>query len=162
MFISDFSKYEICSESFTKTLYRQFFGKWMHFQIFLSLWELEVMIDLLCLYLLCWKIFEQIVTFTYLKKQQPEVICKKAALKNFAKFYRNQLCWSLFIIKLQAWGRCIPVKFAEFLRAPILKSICEPLHASASSVIFFTMHEKDGDGDGNLWWRFFGKTVNRF
>ena len=70
----------------------------MHFQIILSLWELEVMTDLLCVY--CWKIFEQIVTVAYLKK----VICKKGALKNFANFTGNHLCWSLFIIKLQAWG----------------------------------------------------------
>ena len=96
MFRSDFSKYEICSESFTKTLYGQVFGKWMHFQIILSLWELEVMTDLLCAY--CWKIFEQIVTVAYLKK----VICKKRCLKNFANFTGNHLCWSLFIIRSPA------------------------------------------------------------
>ena len=99
MFRSDFRKYEICSESFTKTQYGQVFGKWIHFQIILSLWYLEVMTDLLCVY--CWKIFEQIVTVAYLKKQQPEVICKKGALKNFTNFTGNHLCWSLFIIKLQ-------------------------------------------------------------
>ena len=102
MFRSDFRKYEICSESFTKTQYGQVFGKWIHFQIILSLWYLEVMTDLLCVY--CWKIFEQIVTVAYLKKQQPEVICKKGALKNFTNVTGNRLCWSLFIIKLQTWG----------------------------------------------------------
>ena len=129
MFRSDFSKYEICSESFTKT---------QHFQIILSLWELELMTDLLCVYLLCLKIFERkifwiFVTVAYLKKQQPEVICKKGAIKNFANFTGNHPCCTLFKIKLQAWGRFIPVKFTKFLRAPILKSICEPLHASVSS-----------------------------
>ena len=72
MFRSDFSKYEICSESFTKTLYGQVFGKWMHFQIILSLWELEVMTDLLCVY--CWKSSNQ------------RWFVKKGALKNFANF----------------------------------------------------------------------------
>ena len=30
------------------------------------------------------------------------VLQKKAALKNFAIFTRKHLCWSLFVIKLQA------------------------------------------------------------
>ena len=50
----------------------------------------------------CWKIFEQIVTVAYLKKQQPDVICKKGALKNVADFTGNHRFWSSFIIKLQA------------------------------------------------------------
>ena len=90
MFRSDFSKYEICSESFTKTLYGQVFGKWMHFQIILSLWELEVMTDLLCMY--CWKIFEQIVTVAYLKKQQLDVICKKKLLLKISQILQETTC----------------------------------------------------------------------
>ena len=110
----------------------------MHFQVVLSLWELEVMTDLLCVY--CWKIFEQIVIVAYLKKQQPEMICKKRALKNFVNFTGLRAC---NVLQKRLWHRCIAVKFTKFLRAPILKSICEPLHTSVSSeVIFFTMHEK--------------------
>ena len=130
MFRSDFSKYEICSESFTKTLYGQVFGKWMHFQIILSLWELEVMTDLLCVYY--WKIFEQIVTVAYLKKQQPEVICKKRC--SLESLYNKVAGLRAFnVLQKRLWHRCIAVKFTKFLRAPILKSICEPLHASVSS-----------------------------
>ena len=51
---------------------------------------------------------------TILQKQQPKVLYKKAVLKNFAIFTGKHLCWSLFLIKLQA------------LR-PILKNIWERL-----------------------------------
>ena len=38
----------------------------------------------------------------YLQKQPPEVFCKKNALKDFTNFTEKDLCWSLFLIKLQA------------------------------------------------------------
>ena len=58
--------------------------------------------------------------------------------KNFAHLTGKHLCWSLFLIKLQAWGpvnciksrlqhRCFPVKLANFLRKTILKNIYERL-----------------------------------
>ena len=73
-FRSDFSEYLF--DIFYKNAGReQVFGKWMHFRINLSLWELDVITDLLWVYY--WKIFEQIVPVAILKKQQPEVICKK-------------------------------------------------------------------------------------
>ena len=54
---------------------------------------------------------------------------KKDVLKKFANFTGKRLCWSLFLIKLQAklqhW--CFPVKFAKSLRTSILKNICERL-----------------------------------
>ena len=60
---------------------------------------------------------------------------KKGVLKNFTNFTGNHLCWGLYLIKLQAWRpasslkkrlqhRCFPVKF---LRAPVMKNICERL-----------------------------------
>ena len=53
-----------------------------------------------------------------MQKQPPEVFyLKKAFLKNFALFTRKHLCWSLFLIQ----------NIAKFLRAPILKNICERL-----------------------------------
>ena len=55
---------------------------------------------------------------------------KKNFLKNFAIFTGNRLCWSLFLIKLQALKhqhKCFPVKFAKFLRELIFKNICERL-----------------------------------
>ena len=52
-------------------------------------------------------------------------------LKNFANFKGKRLCWSFFLIKLQArrlagpanllktfWHRCFPVRFTNFLRTP--------------------------------------------
>ena len=37
-----------------------------------------------------------------LQKQPPEVFYKKAVIKNFAVLTGKQLCWSLFLVKLQA------------------------------------------------------------
>ena len=38
------------------------------------------------------------------EKQPPEVSCeKKSVPKNFANFTEKQLCWTLFLIKLQGW-----------------------------------------------------------
>ena len=39
----------------------------------------------------------------YVQKQRPEVFFKKGVLKNFASLTEKHLCWSLFLIKLQAW-----------------------------------------------------------
>ena len=61
---------------------------------------------------------------------------KKGALKNFAIFTEKHLCWNLFLIKLQDWRPTTLLKrdsntgvyllnISEFLRAPILKNICE-------------------------------------
>ena len=36
-------------------------------------------------------------------------------LKNFANFTGKQLCWSLFLIKMQLQHRSFPVKIAKFL-----------------------------------------------
>ena len=38
------------------------------------------------------------------QEQPPEVFYKKGVLKDFAKFTGKHLCWSLFLIKLQASG----------------------------------------------------------
>ena len=40
--------------------------------------------------------------FCISRSSRPEVFCKKVALKTSAKFTRNHLCWSLFLMKLQA------------------------------------------------------------
>ena len=72
------------------------------------------------------------------KKQSPEVFCKKAVLKNSAILTGKQLCWRLFLIKLQAFRpatlskkrhrhKCLLVKFAKFLKTPNLKNIGERL-----------------------------------
>ena len=87
----------------------------------------------------------------------PEVFCKEDVLKHFANFIGKHLCWSLFLIKLQALRLatlikkrlehgCFPMKFVKILRTPILKNICERLsqyyygkavfHLSAIYVIY--------------------------
>ena len=72
------------------------------------------------------------------RSSRPELFRRKAALKSYVEFTRKHPCWSFFLIKMQdgdAWNfikkrlqhRYFPVKFAKFLRTPILKSICERL-----------------------------------
>ena len=52
----------------------------------------------------------RMLTFYFLKilcsiqKQPPEMLCKKRVLKNFPNFTGKHVCWSLFLIKLQALG----------------------------------------------------------
>ena len=59
-----------------------------------------------------------------------QIFFKTGAIRNFAKCTGKHLCWSLFLIKLQAglqlyfnlvpketWTQVIPVKIAKFLRA---------------------------------------------
>ena len=56
-------------------------------------------------------------------------------LKNFVIFTGKHLCWSLFLIKLQAYkfiekrlqNWCFPLHVRKFLRTPILKNISEGL-----------------------------------
>ena len=62
---------------------------------------------------------------------QAKVFYIKFAPKDFAKFSRRNLCWSLFLLKLQAlayikerlWHRCFPVNLGNFLRMRILQNI---------------------------------------
>ena len=73
------------------------------------------------------------------QKQPPDVFCeKKVFLKNFAIFTGKYLYWSLFFNKVAGFHVCsffkrrlkhklFPANIAKFLRAPILKNICERL-----------------------------------
>ena len=38
----------------------------------------------------------------YVQKQPPEMLFKKVVLKNFANLTEKHLCWSLFLIKMEA------------------------------------------------------------
>ena len=106
MFISDFRKKGVCSKSVRKTLYwNKFFGKWMHFQISLSLWELQVIRDLLCVGDIVEKSLNKLSLLIILKGRCiSEVYLEKDVLKNFANFKGKHLCWSLFLIKLRSSG----------------------------------------------------------
>ena len=59
-------------------------------------------------------------------------IKKKAVPKYFAIFTGTHLRWSLFSTK----KRCFPVNIAKFLRAPILKNICEWLFMFFTFTLF--------------------------
>ena len=39
----------------------------------------------------------------FVQKQSPEVLCKKKCSQKFANFTGKHQCWSLFLIKLQAF-----------------------------------------------------------
>ena len=63
------------------------------------------------------------------------VLWKKAVPKSFLTFKGKQLCWSLFLIKLETFRSAtllkrdsnidvFPVNIAKFLRTPLLKNIC--------------------------------------
>ena len=79
----------------------------------------------------CWQNPQITAAAYYFQKQPPEVFCKKKGVpKKFTNFIRKHLCWSLFLIKLQAikkklQHRCFTMKFAKFLRTPMLKNICK-------------------------------------
>ena len=73
-----------------------------------------------------------IVIVTTVRSSRLEVFCKKGVLNNFSKFTGKHLCWSLFliacnVIKKRLQHRWFPMNIAKFLRAPILKNICEQL-----------------------------------
>ena len=59
---------------------------------------------------------------------------EKGALKNFANFTGIRLCWSVILLKFVKnfvkkglQQRCFSVKFAKFLRTPVLNNIYEQL-----------------------------------
>ena len=99
-------------------------------------------------------------------QKQLQIFFKMGVLKNFANFTTGKyLCWSLFLIKLQAWRpagmktcnfiikklqhRCFPVKFAKFLRTSFLQNTSDgyflnSTYASASVLLHIRI--------GNLDW----------
>ena len=64
-------------------------------------------------------------------------VLQNRVLKFFVKFLETDLCWSLFLIKLQPSGleflkkrlqhRCFPVNFVKYLRTPFLQNTSERL-----------------------------------
>ena len=77
------------------------------------------------------------------RSSHPKIFCRKAVLKNFAKFAEKQLCQSLFfnkvpgqssatLLKKRLWRRCFPVNFAKYLRIPFfiahLRCLLLPIH----------------------------------
>ena len=78
---------------------------------------------------------------------------EKTVLKNFANVTGKHLCWNLFLMKSYAfrpatllkWDSKIDlflVKFAKFLRTPILKNICELLLCISYDLPKYVSHVK--------------------
>ena len=67
------------------------------------------------------------------KSSCPEVLCKKGALRNFARFTGKHLCWRLFLIKLQA-------EICNFVKKETLTLVfsCEFCEISKSTVFYRT------------------------
>ena len=91
--------------------------------------------------LTCEEILKNLILYTILQHNCPEVFCKKDVFRNFAK---RHLCQSLFfnkvaglkpatLLKKRLWHRCFPVNFAKFLRTPLLTEHLRWLH-------FFELH----------------------
>ena len=60
------------------------------------------------------------------RNRQRRCSIKKGVHKKFAIFTGKHMCWSLFLI-MRPQRRCFSVNIAKFLRAAILRSICERL-----------------------------------
>ena len=64
----------------------------------------------------------------YDKSSRSQMFFKIDVFKNFAMFTTKDLCWSLFLIKLQVWRNskrelqhCFPENIVKFLRTTIFK-----------------------------------------
>ena len=80
MFQEEESLFSVC---YKNALSEQVFGKWMHFVIGLSLWELQVIRNWLCVRDIGETSLNRFVTVAYLKKQPPELFRRKRCSKNF-------------------------------------------------------------------------------
>ena len=68
-------------------------------------------------------IFLEIVIDKCSQKQPLEAFCKKAVLRNFARFTGKHLCLRpAALLKKRLWHRCFPVNFAKFLRTSFLQN----------------------------------------
>ena len=123
----------VCSKSTTET----FLVSEYIFKFSLSLWGLQVIRDLLCLRGITEKSLNRMLLLLILRTSHRKCSVKRSAWKS-CQFHRKMPVLESFLTNLQAWGpeafskrdsnTCIfPVKFAKFLRAPILKYICKLL-----------------------------------
>ena len=91
MFRSDFRKKVVCSATVRKMLYRnKFCGKWIHFQISLSLCQLQMIRYLLCVRDIAQNFLNTLLLLFILKSSElPEVYCRKRCSYRFRKFFRK-------------------------------------------------------------------------
>ena len=73
-----------------------------------------------CYVCLVWK---SISLFLFFQKMSPEELYDQSWFKNFTKFLRKHVCWSLFltesILKKAIHHKCFHVNFAKFIRTPL-------------------------------------------
>ena len=99
MLRSDFRKKGACSNCYKHALSEKGFGKWMHFQISLSLWELQVIRDWLCVRDIAETSLNRLLLLLILKSSHRSFSVEEGVLKIFTG---KNLCYSLFLIKLRA------------------------------------------------------------
>ena len=85
----------------------------MHFQISLSLWELQVVRDWLCVWDIAEKSLNRLLLLLILKSSNRSCSVEKDVLKSFKG---KKLYWSFFLIKLKT------LKFVKLLRTLIFKN----------------------------------------
>ena len=86
--------------------------------------------------------FEKLTVLT-LKKQPPEVFCKKkCSYRNITKFTGEHLCQSLFFNKVTGLGPLEQVFSCEFCEISKKIFFTEHLWATASNISNFVVHEK--------------------
>ena len=134
MFRSDLKKKWVCSICYKNALSEPVFGKWIHLEISLSLWELQGIRDWLCLRDIAETSLNRLLLFLTLKSSHRSYSVQKNVLKNFTG---KHFCWSLFFKKLQAQHRYFHWNLQNFLEHLFLKttvSLCKSL---------FTVHQKE-------------------
>ena len=93
----------VCSKSVTETLYgNKFFVSECIFKYSLSLRELQVIRDQLGVRGIPEKSLNRMLLLLVLKTSHRRCSVKKRALENLASFTGKYLCWSIFLINLQA------------------------------------------------------------
>ena len=113
--------------------------------------------------------------FKNCQKQPSEVFCRKRSFLKFRKFHwKISVLESIFnktaglkacnFIKKRLQHRCFPLKFAKFLRTPILKNICDACFCTVHLVTVVATYKSEiyswevcKDENYQLSWRTFIK-----
>ena len=107
--------------------------------------------------------------FPYVRSTHWRCSVKKGVFRNFAKFTRKHLCWSLFLnkvsglrpttlLKERLWHICFPVNFAKFLGTlclqntfgRLLLSCIETLDGTHIEIAKANKHYSDNDTNDNI------------
>ena len=117
---------------------------------FVLFWKkrlLHFLCSLLC-YLFMSENFQINIKGKTLRSSRSQMFYKIPVLKHFAALSRKHLCWSLFLIKLQAWSKFLKKTFqyrifrmniAKFSRTPISKNICKRMRIRLWRLSYFSV-----------------------